>query len=193
VKTKAISTSGGTSPRFRIILQRLGWLAIVLPSILFSVNSSFTSLSSYSSDLEKWVYVYLNFGSFIAGVIAALIIFWRRKADWLALTVSLMLVTWTSTSNGFDFWMSMDISGNADINWWIAYFLSTSYTLLLSILLLSVLLTFPNGRWVPGWTRWLFLLSLLGMVILPIYLCIMIFLMKSMPENLRSILIDKLP
>jgi hypothetical protein len=193
MNSKAITPSGGLPPKFRTVLLRLGWLAVVLPSIVFSVNGSFSGSSLYQSDIERWIYIYLNFGSFVAGVFAAIIIFWRRKADWLALTVSLMLVTWTSTSNGFDFWISMDISGNADINWWIAYFLSTSYTLLLSILLLSVLLTFPNGKWVPGWTRWLFTLSLVGTLILPVYLCIMIFLAQSMPEALQSFLIDKLP
>jgi hypothetical protein len=193
MNSKAITPSGGLPPKFRTVLLRLGWLAVVLPSIVFSVNGSFSDSSLYQSDIERWIYIYLNFGSFVAGVFAAIIIFWRRKADWLALTVSLMLVTWTSTGNGFDFWISMDISGNADINWLIAYFLSTSYTLLLSILLLSVLFTFPNGKWVPGWTRWLFTLSLVGTLILPVYLCIMIFLAQSMPEALQSFLIDKLP
>lgn len=193
MNSKAITTSGGLSPKFRTVLFRLGWLAVVLPSIVFSVYGSFSGSSLYQSDIERWIYIYLNFGSFVAGVLASIIIFWRRKADWLVFTVSLMLVTWTSTSNGFDFWMSMDISGNAEINWWIAYLLSTPYTLLLSILLLSVLLTFPNGKWVPAWTRWLFALSLVGMLVLPVYLCIMIFLAQSMPAALQSFLIDKLP
>ena len=111
----------------------------------------------------------------------------------MALTVSLMLVTWTSTSNGFDIWYSFNIGGNDYINWWIAYFLSMPYTLLLSILLLSVLLTFPNGKWVPGWTRWFFLLSLLGMILLPIYLCIMVFVVQSMTAGSQEFFTETLP
>jgi hypothetical protein len=193
MNSKALKPPVGLSPKFGTILSRLGWLAIVVPSVVFSVYSSYSGISLYQSELERWIYIYLNFGSFVVGLIAALIIFWRKKTDWLAVTVSLMLVTWTSTSNGFDFWYSINISGNDEINWWVAYFLSTSYTLLLSILLLSVLLTFPNGKWVPGWTRWLFLLSLAGMLILPVYLCIMIFLAQSLPEILQSFFRDTLP
>ena len=191
--SKALTISSGFFPKFRTLLMRLGWLAIVIPSIVFSVNGSYSGLSAYQSEIERWIYIYLNFGSFVVGVIAAVIIFWRRKTDWLAAIVSLMLVTWTSTSNGSEVWNTVDISGNADINSFISYFLSTSYTLLLSILLLSVLLTFPNGKWVPGWTRWFFLLSLIGMVILPVYLCIMIFFVQSMSVTLQSFFIDLLP
>jgi hypothetical protein len=193
MNAKAIKPPIVLFPKFRTLLVRLGWLAVVVPSVVFSVFTSYSDISTYQSELERWIYIYLNFGSFVVGLIAAIIIFWRKKIDWLSVTVSLMLVTWTSTSDGFDFWNSMDISGNADINWWIAYFLSTSYTLLLSILLLSVLLTFPNGKWVPGWTRWLFLLSLVGMLILPIYLCIMIFFVQGMPDVLQSFFRDLLP
>jgi hypothetical protein len=193
MNSKAITTRGGVFPRFRTFLIWMGWLAIVIPSILFSVYTSYTSLSAYQSEIERWIYVYLNFGSFVVGVAAAVIIVWRKKMDWLAVIVSLMLVTWTSTSNGQDFWDAIDITGNPDINYLLSYFLSTSYTLLLSILLLCVLLTFPNGKWVPGWTRWLFFLSLAGMMILPVYLCIMIFLVESMPDTLQILLLDYLP
>lgn len=188
-----IKTPVGLLPKFRVFLMWTGWLAVVLPSIVFSVYGSFQQLSIQQSEIEKWVYIYLNFGSFAVGVIAAAIIFWRKPTDWLSVIVSLMLVTWTSTSNGFDFWISIDISGNPDVNWLIAYFLSISYTLLLSLLLLCVLLTFPNGKWVPGWTRWFFLLSVVGMLALPIYLCVMVFLLQSMPEGVQIFFIEKLP
>ena len=165
-----IKTNTRRFPVLRNILVRLGWLAVVIPSIVYSVNGSFQQLSADQLDIEKWVYVYLNFGSFVVGVIAAIIIFLRKPADRLAVIVSLMLVTWTSTSTGFDFWFPMNLGGSEMVNWFIAYFLGTGYTLLLSTLLLYVLLTFPNGKWTPGWTRWFFTLSLLGMLALPVYL-----------------------
>ena len=188
-----IKTNARKFPFLLNFLARLGWLAVVIPSIFFSVNGSFQQLSAYQFEIEKWVYVYLNFGSFVVGVIAAAIIFWRKPADRLAMVVSLMLVTWTSTSNGSEFWASMNLSGDELINWFISYFLGTGYTLLLSTLLLYVLLTFPNGKWTPGWTRWLFTLSLIGMLILPIYLCVMIFIASGLSDSLRSFFLDTLP
>lgn len=183
----------GLLPKFKSYLIWLGWLAIVIPTIVISADASFSNISAYGSEIERWTYIYLNFGSFVAGVLAAAIIFWRKPTDWLSIIVSLMLVTWTSTSNGFDFWYSMNLGGSEEINWFIAYFLGTGYTLLLSTLLLCVLLTFPNGKWVPGWTRWLFMLSLTGMLILPVYLCIMIFAASGLSDSLQSFLLDTLP
>lgn len=188
-----IKTNISKFPFLGTLLVRLGWLAVVIPSVVYSVNGSFQQLSADQAEIEKWVYIYLNFGSFVVGVIAAAIIFWRKPADRLAVIVSLMLVTWTSTSTGFDLWFSMNLSGDEAINWFIAYFLGTGYTLLLSTLLLYVLLTFPNGKWTPGWTRWFFTLSLLGMLILPIYLCVMIFLASGLSDAIRSFLLDTLP
>src|SRR4030095_4334606 len=114
MNAKAIKPPIVLFPKFRTLLVRLGWLAVVVPSVVFSVFTSYSDISTYQSELERWIYIYLNFGSFVVGLIAAIIIFWRKKIDWLSVTVSLMLVTWTSTSDGFDFWNSMDISGNAD-------------------------------------------------------------------------------
>ncbi|MBL8110186.1 MAG: hypothetical protein JNJ96_10995, partial [Anaerolineales bacterium] len=188
-----IKTNMFKFPILGTILIRLGWLAVVIPSIVYSVNGSFQQLSADQAEIEKWVYIYLNFGSFVVGALAAVIIFWRKPTDRLAVIVSLMLVTWTSTSTGFDLWFSMNLSGDETINWFIAYFLGTGYTLLLSTLLLYVLLTFPNGKWTPGWARWFFTLSLLGMLILPVYLCVMIFLASGLSDEIRSFLLDTLP
>lgn len=191
--TKAIRTPVGIFPKIRTLSMWLIWLAVVIPSVIMSVDSSYSNLSIYQSPIDRWIYIYLNFGSFVVGVIAAVIIFWRKQTDWLAVIVSLMLVTWTSTSNGFDFWYSMNLSGSEEINWLIAYFFSTSYTLLLSILLLCVLLTFPNGKWVPGWARWFFFLSLIGMLTLPVYLCIMIFLVQNMSVEAQGFFTETVP
>lgn len=176
------------------ILVRLGWLAVVIPSIIYSIYGSSLQLPLYGSEIEKWTYVYINFGSFVVGVIAAIIIFWRKSRDWLAVTVSLMLVTWTSTSAGFDFWFDTGMGG-ADLNWYIAYFLSLLYTLLLSVLLLCVLLTFPDGKWKPNWTRWFFILSLIGSILLPVYMCGMLGLRNvvEMSFEFQRFFLDQLP
>lgn len=178
--------------RLRLFAAWIVWLAVVLPSIVFSVYTSFTQLAGYGSEIEKWIYVHLNFGSFIVGVIAAGIIFWRKPTDRLAFIVSLMLVTWTSTSNGFEFWYALGIGGD-NTGFLFAYFLSFFYTLLMSILLLYVLLMFPNGNWVPGWTRWIFALSLIGMFVMPVYLCFMLLILNYMPDSMGQFFFDYLP
>jgi hypothetical protein len=188
-----LKTNARKFPVLKNILVRVGWLAVVIPSIVFSMHRSYLELSFFGTELEKWVYIYLNFGSFVAGVIAAAIIFWRKQADWMAVTVSLMLVTWTSTSAGFDFWYSFDLSADPTTNWWIAYLLSTPYTTLLSILILWVLLTFPNGKWVPGWTRWFFYFSLVGMILLLGFLCVMIILFQGVSVDLQFFFGETLP
>jgi hypothetical protein len=191
MNAKAMKATFGRYLGLKDILVRLGWLAVVIPSIVFSVTESILNFSRYEPGIERWIYVYLNFGSFVVGVIAALIIFWRKSKDWLAVIVSLMLVTWTSTSHGSEFWTSTGIGG--EWNDLLVYFLTVPYMLLLSALLLCVLLTFPDGKWTPTWTRWLFVLSLAGMLILPVYLCIMIFFVQSMPDFLESFFRDILP
>ena len=176
------------------ILIRLGWLAIVIPSIVYSLTTTIESTPMYSLGISKWIYGYINFGSFVVGVIAAIIIFWRKPRDWLAVTVSLMLVTWTSTSDGSDFWAATGVGGS-DWNGLIAYFFSVPYTLLLSILLLGVLLAFPDGKWTPKWTRWLFILSLTGAMLLPVYLCVTLFLgaMIDLSDAFFKVFVDVLP
>ncbi len=185
-----VKSSAGMFPKIRNFVFRLGWLAIVVPTVLLSIDSSGDSLSRHAREIDKWIYVYLNFGSLVVGVIAAGIIFWRKQTDWQAIIVSLMLVTWTATTNGFEFWNSLAITGDSNTDWGIAYFFSTSYTFLLSILLLCVLLTFPNGKWVPGWTRWLFFLSLIG---LAFPLCMILLFVQNMADDLAQFFLNVLP
>ncbi|HXF84409.1 MAG TPA: hypothetical protein VNK49_03390 [Anaerolineales bacterium] len=176
--------SGLRMPALKDILIRMGWLAVVVPSIVFSVIATQTTLSEYEKDISKWVYGYINFGSFVVGVIAAIGIFWRKPRDWLAIVVSLMLVTWTSTGAGYEFWVATGIGGE-DLNMLLAYFLSLPYTLLLSILILCVLLTFPDGKWTPRWTRVFFILAVIWTLLTPVYLCavFVLALMGTMFEN----------
>lgn len=190
---KALQAAAGKYSRVKDLLVRLVWLAVVIPSIVFSISAVIVNFPLYESEIERWTYIYLNFGSFIVGLTAALIIFWRKSKDWLAVIVSLMLVTWTSTSHGYEVWVSTGLGG--EWNWLVAYFLSLPYMLLLSILLLAVLLAFPDGKWTPKWTRWLFVLSLVGAFVLPLYLCVMLALgmTAELSPTFFTIFLDTLP
>jgi|GEM_PF-1194869 len=191
---KATNTPVGKYSNLKDLLVRIGWLVVVIPSIVYSLSATRQTLAFYSLDISKWVYGYINFGSFVFGLLAAVIIFWRRPKDWMAVIVSLMLVTWTSTGDGYGFWLASGIGGK-DWNESIAYFLSMPYELLLSILLLAVLLAFPDGKWTPKWTRWLFIFSFIGVFLLPIYWCLVISIKVFFPTNNlnTNTLLDTIP
>ena len=176
------------------ILIRLGWVSVALLSIIYSLKATQYHLSILSQPISKWIYGYINFGSFVLGLIAASIIFWRKPKDWLAIAVSLMLIMWNSTGDGTELFSPPGV----DINFsqqQTTYFLTLAYELLLSLLLLVVLLTFPDGKWVLGWTRWLFILSLVGAFVMPLYVFGMIKLSGQIDISDRTweILTDKIP
>ena len=52
-----IKTNMFKFPILGTILIRLGWLAVVIPSIVYSVNGSFQQLSADQAEIEKWVYI----------------------------------------------------------------------------------------------------------------------------------------
>src|SRR6266550_378645 len=93
--------------------------------------------------------------AFLCFVISA-VIFWRRSDDWMALLVALAVVA-TVTLNGNDVY-SMNSA------WGV---LTNVLGVLGSGLYVLVLALFPDGRFVPRWTRWLLLCwAISGMVVL---------------------------
>jgi hypothetical protein len=176
------------------ILIRLGWISVALLSIIYSIKATQYQLSEFSQPISKWIYGYINFGSFVFGLIAASIIFWRKPKDWLAIAVSLMLIMWTSTGDGYYIFSppGVEIGFSQQQT---TYFLTLAYELLLSNLTLVVLLTFPDGKWVPGWTRWLFILSLIGSFLMPLYIYGMIRLSGGVEisDDLWNTLTNKIP
>ena len=57
-----IKTNARKFPVLQNILVRLCWLAVVIPSIVYSVNGSLQQLATDQTETEKWVYIYFNFG-----------------------------------------------------------------------------------------------------------------------------------
>jgi hypothetical protein len=74
------------------------------------------------------------------------LIFWLRSDDLMALLVALFLVTF-----GGSFGSGPDVLAAASPVWRVPF---TLVETLGSALLLLFLYLFPNGRFVPGWTRW---------------------------------------
>jgi hypothetical protein len=75
------------------------------------------------------------------------VIFWRKSDDWMALLVALTVAT-TVTLSGSVYGTGMNSA------WGV---LAMVFNVLTSGLYVLVLLLFPDGRFVPRWTRWLLL------------------------------------
>src|SRR2546428_5150916 len=127
---------------------RLAWAVLsVLALILF-----FVSLPVYFASQQKlyavgYAVFILALGIFVALVwfIVAVMIFWRKSNDWLALLVSLMLVLQgaNTTVNSLQIIPSV---------WQVP---SSVLALVAFDLLFLVFCLFPNGRFVPRWIPWI--------------------------------------
>ena len=89
-------------------------------------------------------------------LVVGLVIAWRRSRDGYALAVSLALVLYGVTST-----LAAQILDQSQPGWgWLAHFLSMASTASVPILAYM----FPDGKFVPRWTRWLALLwAVLGL------------------------------
>src|SRR6266567_7047908 len=132
---------------------RVAWVVLsVLACIIFiaSLPGYFTDqLKSY---LVGYAVFLLALGIFVASVwfFVALLIFWRKSNDWLALLVSLMLVLQgaNTTINSLQIIPSV---------WQVP---SLVLALVAFDLLFLVFCLFPNGRFVPRWIPWIGVLFL---------------------------------
>jgi hypothetical protein len=158
------------------ILRKGVWLGIVTVSIIYSLVGSQDSLLSAQTELEKWIYVYLNFLSFVLGVLTAAIIFFRKPNSWMAFTTASMLVTFTATDNGIRFWYQL-FTGvpfsigveNGSVPYDVSLFLSVLYMALLTTSLTYVLLTFPDGKLSSRRVRWFFNLMIASQILLILF------------------------
>lgn len=167
----------------RLVFVRAGWLLVALLAVglflrgLPPLFEEFRSLSMYDAGLRETVLRNLAelgvSAGFYAGYLLALgvglaaacfavaaLIFIRRSEEPMALFVSLLLVLLGSTFSG----AVAEPGETTALQEWLHGALNG-----LGLLLLVVFFyVFPDGRFVPGWTRWPALAALLG--ILPVSL-----------------------
>jgi len=153
VNTDLRSTRGTRLQGRWLAFLRLTWIILsVLALILF-----FVSLPVYFASQQKlyavgYAVFILALGIFVALVwfIVAVMIFWRKSYDWLALLVSLMLVLQgaNTTVNSLQIIPSV---------WQVP---SSVLALVAFDLLFLVFCLFPNGRFVPRWIPWIGVLFL---------------------------------
>jgi hypothetical protein len=153
MNTDLKSTRGTRLQGRWLAFLRLTWIILsVLALILF-----FMSLPVYFASQQKlytvgYAVFILALGIFVALVwfIVAVMIFWRKSNDWLALLVSLMLVLLgaNTTVNSLQIIPSL---------WQVP---ASVLALVAFDLLFLVFCIFPNGRFVPRWILWIGVLFL---------------------------------
>ncbi len=181
----AVSAQSGSEAGTRLfgnwlVLARLGWVALVIITLslfviglpvymaeLQTVSSGGAyvpwQLSMESAQTLQRLGISLNTYSIWALVLAFIstgvffavggVLFWRKSDDWMALFVALVLVLVGAATSGV-------VVGWNPGDWWWQFalqFLSflTSVGLALSFYL------FPDGRFVPHWSRWLIVVWIL--------------------------------
>jgi signal transduction histidine kinase len=114
--------------------------AALLPSLDAAIISV-VGVEFIASGLILWVAI-LQLSTFVG---MGLFLFWRRTNDWLAIMTSMMLI-----ATGVGFWPNTIILPLLRPAWQLpaALLQATFFTLIIYFLTL-----FPNGRFVPRWTR----------------------------------------
>src|SRR6266487_1859381 len=155
-----------------LILARIGWVAVVsliVALFLATLPAYYTLLQTVCTDamcgalqptpdsaqaMQKLGLSIGTYATFILALTFALaflcfavsaVIFWRKSDDWMALLVALTVATTVTVSGS--------VYGNGMNSAWGV--LAMVFNVLASGLYVLVLLLFPDGRFVPRWTRWL--------------------------------------
>ena len=159
------STLAGRS----LFAARVGWLlvfALTVGLFLASIPSHYDAIVSFSDpDLDPATVraslqasgvsarfyavclLSISLLSTVVWVAIAVVIFWRRADNWIALFASLSLVTFGTLSLAPSL---PALAAESSAVWVPSHLMALTGTLTLYVFYLL----FPNGRFVPRWTRW---------------------------------------
>jgi hypothetical protein len=84
----------------------------------------------------------------------AVVLFWRRSDDWMVLFISSYLLLYGTIMAGPLEW------AEAFYPWWPSLAIDVVQPLFFTAPTIALFVLFPDGRFVPPWTRWLILLSI---------------------------------
>ncbi|HEX5850321.1 MAG TPA: hypothetical protein VFY59_14085, partial [Rubrobacter sp.] len=167
----ASAPTQATPRRLLLLAARVAWVAIAAITLLgafaSSVPARYAELAHPSENvgeaiaelgLSATAYALYNVAldTIFVSVFAmiAIIIFWRRSGDPIALLVATMLVVWGPLNGLF-----VLAPGSTDGMYGpLQAILGSVLTYLGYITWMLFFYLFPSGRFVPGWTRWLALL-----------------------------------
>jgi hypothetical protein len=112
----------------------------------FLTASQIRDLAKQGFSLDAYAWQYLGSGGFyaLASLVLGGIIFWRKSDDWMALLVALMCVSTGATA------ITTPLEYGSSI--WVV--LANAVLAIESVAILYTLALFPNGRFVPRWSRW---------------------------------------
>jgi hypothetical protein len=119
-----------------------------------------------SVDFYAACFVILDFGFYFVWFVVAVVIFWRKSNDWMALLVALFLVLFPATQGlGGPLGSPAEVAAAYPSLHLLASFLDSlgwfSFILFLYL--------FPNGRFVPRWTAVLISAMLIGQVLAALF------------------------
>ena len=166
-RTDALASS--TLAGRRLFVARVGWLAVFFLTVglfLASIPAYYEAIVSYSDSvfepeavraslegsgvsIQFYATCLLSIAcvSTVVWVAVAAVIFWRRADNWMALFASLSLITFGTMS------LPPSLPELADQS--SAVWLPINVSALIGTVALYIFyLLFPNGRFVPRWTRW---------------------------------------
>jgi hypothetical protein len=160
-----VDSAMGSSPQATTLrgawltLARIAWVTVVVLTLglaiagfligfqrpeLISPPSIRTALDHAGISHEVAILIGLVL-PWVAFTATGLFIFWRRSDDWAAMLFALLLVVWGGTTL-----RALEALERAYSSLWLPVRL---ISLTAVFLLLIVLLVFPDGRFVPAWTR----------------------------------------
>jgi hypothetical protein len=128
-----------------------GLASVVVPNTKWSLDTTQAAIGQLGWTLQalSWLYAILGWLTAAAYCAVGLLVFVRRRDDWFDLYVAIMFAV-LGTSGGLT--REMFVQAGPVLKAW------QGLTSLLSWQLLFILFyLFPDGRFVPSWTRWLLL------------------------------------
>src|ERR687898_3178404 len=84
----------------------------------------------------------------------AVVLFWRRSDDWMVIFISSYLLVYGTVLVG-----PLE-TAEAFYTWWPTLAVAVIQPLFFTTPTIALFVLFPDGRFVPSWTRWLLLLSI---------------------------------
>ena len=204
-RTETRNTADTHLNRRWLILARIAWVVVVVLSLAVSiadiplefarlhiacVGSSCSGQQltagivqelhhmNLSVDFYAACFVILDFGFYFVWVVVAVVIFWRKSNDWMALLVALFLVLFPATQG-----LGGPLGSPAEVG--AAYpslqFLTSFLDGLGWVSFLLFLYLFPDGRFVPRWTTVLIFVMLVGPVLSALFPNLYFNLIKVLP------------
>jgi len=95
----------------------------------------------------------------LVSLLLAFVLFWRKAYDVMALSLSFFLLA-------YSFVVAGPIEALVDIYGLPNDIVNISTTFLLTVPLMAFAFLFPNGRFVPGWTRWVLVAAIIAFLLL---------------------------